>query len=414
MNCESSLQQSGRPSGCSRRQFMAGTMAAAASAALLAETTGRAADNPPIAQRKIKLGWVGCGRRGTYLFPFFQKHGGYELHAAADYRPVAVEQFGEKYGVDKSRRFSGLSGYKKVIESGVEAIVLEVPPCFFPDQAAAAVEAGLHVYMAKPVAVDVPGCLRIEAAGKQATEKQRAFVVDYQLPNHRANLKVAELWRPEKTVRIVTVGAFGTRPDPPRGATIEPWLYNSAWDNHIALGGSFIVSYDIHAIDAAIWLVGRLPVSAIGAATLNRPNPSGDSPDVFSVTYRYADGLVHEHGSISLANGTPVELSCHVFSQTARACVSYEHKAFYQRRGQDAVAEKVEDMRNTGPIKNVADFYSGITEEHFENPTVRRAIDGCLTCILGREAALGDRRVTMEELLKENKPLELDLAGLKV
>ncbi|MBN1341060.1 MAG: hypothetical protein JXQ73_00165 [Phycisphaerae bacterium] len=61
--------------------------------------------------------------------------------------------------MDKSRRFSGLSGYKKLIESGVEAVALETPPYSFPEHTRAAVEAKLHVYMAKPVALDVSGCL---------------------------------------------------------------------------------------------------------------------------------------------------------------------------------------------------------------------------------------------------------------
>jgi len=51
----------------------------------------------------------------------------------------------------------GLGGYRKLIDSGVEAVVLKVPPYFIPEQAKAAVEAGCHVYTAKPVAVDVPG-----------------------------------------------------------------------------------------------------------------------------------------------------------------------------------------------------------------------------------------------------------------
>ena len=54
------------------------------------------------------------------------------------------------------------------VMSGIEAVALETPPCFFPEHARAAVESGLHVYMAKPVAVDVPGCMEIEAAATKA------------------------------------------------------------------------------------------------------------------------------------------------------------------------------------------------------------------------------------------------------
>ena len=145
-------------------------LCAAASLAAESPAPGAGAER---AARKIKLGLVGCGGRGSWIAQLFKQHGGYELHAVADYFRIGPRACGRTLGVDKSRCFSGLSGYKKVIESGVEAIALETPPGFFPEHARAAVEAGLHVYVAKPVAVDVPGCLTIEAAGKTATQKQR-------------------------------------------------------------------------------------------------------------------------------------------------------------------------------------------------------------------------------------------------
>jgi hypothetical protein len=110
--------------------------------------------------RKIKLGVVGCGGRGAWIASLFREHGGYEMHAVADHFPEVAEAAGSALGVAPARRFSGLSGYHKLIESGVEAVALETPPCFFPEHVQAAVDAHLHVYMAKPIAVDVPGCLQ--------------------------------------------------------------------------------------------------------------------------------------------------------------------------------------------------------------------------------------------------------------
>ena len=72
----------------------------------------------------------------------------------------------------KERRFSGLDACKRLLAVKPDAVFLETPPYFFPIHAQAAVEAGCHVYMAKPVAVDVPGCLRILEAGRAATRKK--------------------------------------------------------------------------------------------------------------------------------------------------------------------------------------------------------------------------------------------------
>ena len=135
---------------------------------------------------------MGCGGRGSLIGSLFKKHGGFELWAVADYFPTVADAAGEALGVDKSRRFSGLSGYQKLIESGAEAVVLENIPAFMPDQATAAAKAGRHVYMAKPVAADVPGCLQIAEAAKLAQEKGRCFFVDYQIPTDPVNIEVVK------------------------------------------------------------------------------------------------------------------------------------------------------------------------------------------------------------------------------
>lgn len=413
----------GQPEHCSRRQFLGGAISAAAAAPLMAGAVGMAAEKaataakPASYQRKIKLGLVGLGMRGCKVGPMFQQHGGYELHSVADYFPEVVEKFGESWGVAKQRRFSGLSGYRKLIESGVEAVALIVPPCFFPEQASAAAAAGLHVYMAKPVAVDVPGCLQVEAAAKQATQKQRVFLIDYQLPVDPSNIAVAKLARsPDmgKIVRIVTTGVTGSRLDPPKTATIADRLQKEIWDCDMEIGGSFINSYDIHALHAAIWIVGQRPVAAMGVSRINRPDAHGTSHDTCSVVYEYADGLIHEHSGQSLSNGAELELSCKLFSQGAHATLNYYGKVHFQQRKQKPFDAEVVACYKSGTMRNIATFYEQVTAGRCENLTVAGGIDSCLSAILGREAALRHGRITMEELLKENKRMELDRTGLKV
>ena len=117
--------------------------------------------------------------------------------------------------------------------SGVEAVLIEDVPYFYPEQATASVEAGLHVYMAKPIAVDVPGCLMIEAAAKRATQKQRCFLVDYQLPHDPACIEVATRVREGGLGKLAHVASFGIAwqawPDPPLGKNIESRLRDEIW-----------------------------------------------------------------------------------------------------------------------------------------------------------------------------------------
>jgi predicted dehydrogenase len=186
------------------------------------------------------------------------------------------------------------------------------------------------------------------------------------------------------------------------------------WDNDIAIGGGYVVSYDIHAIDAAVWALKRRPAAAMGRARVIRPQPhGGDSPDVFSVVYEYADGLIHEHFSQALPNRMQGELSCKVYTYNAQAIINYWGKAAYEIRGQKRVEKPVENLYDNGAMRNIATFHELVTNADVSNTTVPRAVDGCLACILGREAALRKREVTMDDLLKENKRIEPDRRGLK-
>ncbi len=209
MSQHESSQRPGQASSLSRREFVASTVMAAAAVAIPGASPVRAAE-ADAAGRKIKLGVVGCGGRGAWIADLFRQHGGYEMHAVADYFPEVAEAAGNALGVAETRRFSGLSGYRRVIESGVEAVALETPPCFFPEHVQAAVDAHLHVYMAKPIAVDVPGCFKVDAAAKKATAGKRCFLVDYQMPTDPQIIECASRFRQGAIERLGIVKSFAS------------------------------------------------------------------------------------------------------------------------------------------------------------------------------------------------------------
>ena len=91
-----------------RRTFVASAAATAASLITPKPTTAQTDDATK--KRKIKLGVVGCGGRGKWITGLFQKDGGYEIHAVADYFQEVADAAGDAFGVDKTRRFSGLTG----------------------------------------------------------------------------------------------------------------------------------------------------------------------------------------------------------------------------------------------------------------------------------------------------------------
>ena len=242
-------------------------------------------------------------------------------------------------------------------------------PAFRPNTPAAAVDAGKHVYLAKPVAPDVPGCLRILAAGKLATQKRQVFLVDYQIPTDPNNQHVVAGVRAGeigKIAKLSTFGIGGGGTDAPKTANLESRLENGSWEYDIALSGGWSVVFDIHAIDAAVWLLGQRPVVATGLSRIMREDPHGDSCDASSFLFEYANGVIHEHSGLALPTGEESELACRVHGQVGWALIPYTHKARLQPRGKKPFAEPVDGgspggLYKVGAMRNIAAFYQNIT-----------------------------------------------------
>ncbi len=178
MNNETS--NSFQQSNFTRRQFLAAAGASAVSLAVGQPGPAQGAEGGS----KINFGLIGCGGRGTWIADLFLKNGNYNLVAVADYFQDRVDAAGEKFHVDAARRFTGLSAYKRLLEQNLDAVVIISPPYFHAEQAAAGVEAGKHVYCAKPIAVDVPGRHLMAENGRKATEKKLVLLIDFQTRAH--------------------------------------------------------------------------------------------------------------------------------------------------------------------------------------------------------------------------------------
>jgi len=400
-------------SGITRRGFVGGAAAAAVGMTIVKPSLARGAE----ANTKIKAGVIGLGGRGAWIANLVKKHGGYEVTAVADYFDKVVQGVGEKLGVDKAKRFSGLSGYKKVIASGIDAIFLETPPCFFPEHATAAVAAGSHVYVAKPVACDVPGCLTIsEMAAKSKTAK-KVFLVDFQTRTDPLYVKGVEHLRAGD---IGKIGMLCSRyidesfADPPRTKTIESRLRRLIWTNDVAIGGGFHVNADIHAVDVGLWMAGgQTPISASGAGAVCKSDANGDTNLVYSLTFQFEDGLFLNHRGEHLRNSTKFASDCFAHCERGYLDTQYTGLVRMIGRGVKFNGGKVVGLYGNGAKRNVAKFHECITKGDCSNPTVKPSIDATLATILGREAAAKRRTVTWGEMMKANKKVPVDLTGLK-
>ena len=122
------------------------------------------------ANSALEVGILGCGGRGNYIGEFFVQHAGAKVVALQDPFRDRLEAAQKTFKVDSARLYNGLDSYRDLVNSKLDAVIIESPPYYHPEQAGAAVAAGKHVYLAKPVAVDVP----VLRASSQVLKKQKA------------------------------------------------------------------------------------------------------------------------------------------------------------------------------------------------------------------------------------------------
>ncbi len=398
-------------SGFTRRSFLGGVAGAAAFNAMRSATAQGTDANATIA-----VGIIGLGGRGGMIAQFVQEHGGYEITAVADYFPEVAEAAGERFGVPKARRFSGLMGYKRLLESRVEAVFLETPPYCFPEHVNAAVEAGCHVYMAKPVACDVPGCVQVRESAKKAKAGERVFLIDFQTRTDPLYVEGVERVRRGEIGKIGMLSSLYSDEgfsDPAPTATVESRLQHLIWVNDNALGGGYLVNAGIHAIDVALWLAGETPVSATGASRIARDTPHGDTHDVYSLTYEFASGLILNHRGEHLKNRFEFHADCTAHCQDGYLETGYAGKVVMPGTKTKWDGGDVKDLYVAGAKRNIATFHESIVGRRYENPTVEPSINAVLTTILGREAAIRRSKLTWDEMIAENRRLEPNLEGLK-
>ena len=366
------------------------------------------------ANEKIRLGVVGLGGRGAWITDLFQKNGNYEIVAIADYHQSVAENCGKRFNVPAGKCFSGLSGYRKVLAENIEAIALEALPYFFPEHVRASVEAGKHIYMAKPVAVDIWGTRTVRDLADMSQKNNKVFLIDFQIPTNVNNQKVLSL---VKNGDIGTIHALqtcyitGLFADPPF-KSYEERLQKLIWVNDDMLGGGYHVNACIHGIEAGLELVdAELPVSAQGRSLNCRPDPHGDSHNMYNLTFDFADGRIWSHQGIHLLS--PFWVRAVGYGSKGVAEIGYTGNARVRMDGRDSDFGEITDLYEAGAVSNITKFAKAVKAGDVTNDTVQIGINANIVTILGRETGKRGNRVTLDDLIRENYRYELDTTGWK-
>ncbi len=398
-----------------RRDFVKGAGAAALAFSVVKPELVRGY----AANSKVKLGVIGCGGRGTWIGKLFKSHGGYDVMACADYFQDRADSFGGQVGVSERNRFTGLKGYMKLIER-VDAVAVESPPYFHPEQAAASVDAGKHTYVAKPIAVDVPGCHSIGDSGKKASGKKLCFLIDFQTRADQYYMEALKRTHGGALGEIVFGEAIYHAGDP-FGRMYDSWRNDPdgaenrlrSWGLDRVLSGDIITEQNIHTLDVMNWIMKEAPVSAVGTGG-RKFRPVGTCFDHFALLFEYP-GKVGITFSSRQSNGygtQPEGIRNRMFG--TKGVLETEYGGQVLIRGDNFYrGGKSPGIYQEGAVTNIATFHKSIVEGVYDNPTVETSVRSNLITILGRTAAYTGQKVMWAELVKSQEKLDANLKGLK-
>lgn len=351
------------------------------------------------ANSAVEIGIIGCGGRGNWIGGHFKEHTGARIVSLADAFRDRLESTAAKFGVEASRQFEGLDGYKRLLDGKLDAVAIESPPFFHPEQAAAAVAAGRHVYLAKPVAAEVAGCRTIENAGEKANGRL-SFLVDFQTRARPVFQEAQQrMQRGDIGVPVMAQVYYHTgrlKPQDTAGLTAEQArLRNWVFDKR--LSGDVIVEQHIHVLDVANWYLEAHPVKAFGTGGRKARVDVGDAWDHFLVTYWYPNDVRVDFSSSQFIKG--YHDMCIRFYGTKGTVDSHYGGAVKITGDTNWDGGDKDDSFTGGAVTNVKNFVESLRTGHYLNNAAIGA-KSTLTAILGRTAAYKGAEVTWDEMLR--------------
>lgn len=297
----------------SRRDFLkhSGAVAAASVTGSLLGGLDIARGAHAAGNEEIKIALIGCGGRGTgACAQALSTKGPVKLVAMADVFADKLTasldnlkkqaEIKDRIDVPKERQFVGFDAYQKAIDAGVDMVLLTTNPHFRPLHYAAAVKAGKHIYMEKPVAIDAPGVRAVQETNELARKKGLLVAVGFQrrhqngCRDHIRQIREGEIGE-VRSIRsyYLMSGITSRRKRLPEQTEMEYQLRN--WLYFTWLSGDHFVEQHVHACDVGNWVADAVPVKAqgIGGRQVRTGPGTGQIFDHAVVEFEYPNGCRH-------------------------------------------------------------------------------------------------------------------------
>jgi len=393
-------------------------MAGALAGPFVLSANSRAAEN----NQTLRVGLIGCGGRGS---------GAANQALNADPNAVLVAMgdvfqeplqnslqnltrqpgLAERVKVTPDRCFVGLDAYQKVIDCGVDVVLLAAPPGFRPQHLKAAVEAGKHVFCEKPMATDAVGVRSVMESARLAKEKNLALVAGFCWRYEYARREfykrihdgaIGEIRAIHATYLTGPVKPMPPASSRPAGMGDVEWQLRN-WYNFAWLSGDGLVEQACHSVDKIMWAMKDVPpLRCVGNGGRMIPNHEGNIFDHIDVFYEWEGGVRASMAQRQIAN-------CH--SDNSDYLIGAKGTGTIKGFGSPAIRGET-SWRYEGPRK---DMYQVEHDELFASIRSGKPInDGAwmaqstLVAIMGRMAAYTGKEITWEMITNSQEKLVPD------
>ena len=363
----------------------------------------------------LKVGLIGCGGRGTgAAAQALAADPDAILTAMGDVFPDRLEESYDalvkvdpkKVKVDKANKFVGFDAYKKVIESGVDVVLLATPPFFRPDHLIAAIDAGKHVFCEKPVAIDAPGVRKVLAAAKKAGDKKLSlvsgFTFRYDLPKRAFFEKVlnGEIGEIKTVSSTRNGGDLWYKPRQAQWTDMEYQMRNWYYQNW--LSGDYLVEMIVHSLDMMSWAMGdKMPVQATGTGgrQVRVDKIYGNIYDHFAIEYEYENGVrgfSFSRQQVGCSTRNSLEIAGTQGNAIVKSSgvheISGKNKWSYQGEKNDPYQTQHDEL--FASVRNGKPMNDG-----------QRMANSTMVAIMGRMVAYSGQTLTWDEAINSNQVL---------
>ncbi|MDX9882279.1 MAG: Gfo/Idh/MocA family oxidoreductase [Prolixibacteraceae bacterium] len=412
----------------SRRKFLANAAAISAVGVVGVGALSSCAEKKKVAElnlpplldqapdgKPLKAGIIGCGGRGSgAMLNFLDAGPNLSIHSLGDVFQDRINDCQKKLKKEKGLEvpaencFVGFDAYQKVIDSGVDVVILATPPKFRPEHFEAAIKARKHVFMEKPVAVDPVGIRSVLASGKMADSLGLVVVAGTQRRHERSYIDLLKQVKQNDAIgEIISSNAYWNSGKlwhrNPTAEWSEMEYMIRDWVNWCWLSGDHIVEQHVHNLDVIHWFTGSHPIKAVGFGSRQR-RLTGDQFDNFSIDYTFPNGM-HMHSMCRQINGCANGVYEIIHGTKGRADTT-GHKPKVIDMAGNVIFEAAESSVNPYVQEHI-DMVTCIRQGSPMNEAESVAVS-CLVAMMGRVSAYTGKEVTFDEMMNSDIKLGPD------